>query len=176
MATLSTGPFVVPRRICNGNPVNFFFISFTNLSNRMLTVTLKIHQIFTPPNAIHSSYTNPPPSPCSLIHPPALIRVEPNSAVMLSQSVVPPLPINNSKTASNDQLVLIISISGNVDKSSRDLIQICVTGGFSSDGGSSLNEAEPTMFFRHADFVVIHRNDSPNPPHHPLEPNHDKDS
>lgn len=71
---------------------------------------------------------------------------------------------------------MIISISGNVDKSSRDLIQICVTGGFSSYGGSSLNEAEPTMFFRHADFVVIHRNDSPNPPYHPLESNHDKDS
>lgn len=161
MATLCTGPFLVPKHTCNGNPVNFFFVCFTNLSNQRLTATLKMDHVFTQPNQ--------PQSPCIPLHPSASIRVEPNSAVMLSHSVYPPMPSSNSNTLSNAPHVLIVTVSGDVDKSS-DLIQVCVTGGFSSDGGSSLFEAEPTMFFRHDDFIVVHHGAPPNPPHHPLKP------
>ncbi|MEH7253564.1 hypothetical protein V7111_15675 [Neobacillus niacini] len=162
MATLCTGPFLVPKHTCNGNPVNFFFICFTNLSNRRLTATVKMDHVFIQPNQ--------PQSPCIPLHPPASIRVEPNSAVILSHSVFPPIPISNSNPLSNSPHVLIVTVSGNVDKS-RDFIQVCVTGGFSSDGGSSLSEAEPTMFFRHDDFIVVHHGDLPISPHHPLNPN-----
>ncbi|MEH7483961.1 hypothetical protein V7157_23420 [Neobacillus drentensis] len=46
---------------------------------------------------------------------------------------------------------MLVTVRGDVEESG-DLIQVSVTGGFSSDD-SSLDESEPTMFFRHADFV-----------------------
>src|SRR3954453_19961067 len=103
MATLCTGPFLVPKHTCNGNPVNFFFICFTNLSNRRLTATLKMDHVFT--------QLNQPQSPCIRLHPSASIRVEPNSAVMLSHSVFPPMPSSNSHTLSNASHVLIVTVS-----------------------------------------------------------------
>lgn len=38
---------------------------------------------------------------------------------------------------------------------SGDLIEVSVTAGISSDGGLTLDEAEPTMFFRNEDFTVV---------------------
>ncbi|MBT2736601.1 hypothetical protein [Bacillus sp. ISL-7] len=49
---------------------------------------------------------------------------------------------------------MIVTVSGDVEESG-DLIEVSVKGGFSSDG-SSLDVSEPTMFFRHEDFVVVH--------------------
>ncbi|MBT2736607.1 hypothetical protein [Bacillus sp. ISL-7] len=66
-----------------------------------------------------------------------------------------PIPITDtSTTAAGDPRALIVTVSGDVEESGDEIL-VSVTGGFSSDG-SSLDVSEPTMFFRHEDFVVVH--------------------
>lgn len=106
------------------------------------------------------------------VFPPVPMRLTPSSVVMLAQNIAPASPPDTS--SSTNPQVLVVIVSGDVDISGY-LIQVSVSGGFSSDGGQSLDDVEPTMFFRHDDFVIVHSN-HPRPFHHPLDPTNDESS
>ncbi|WP_144562390.1 hypothetical protein [Neobacillus bataviensis] len=85
-----------------------------------------------------------------------------------------PIPITDtSTTVANDPRALIVTVSGDVEKSGDEIL-VSVTGGFSSDG-SSLDTSEPTMFFRHEDFVVVHH-EHHHHHHHPLKQDYNESS
>lgn len=163
MATLRTGPFMVPNFTCSGTPITHLFLNFTNLSRRTLTATVRVDQILYPSTQVH------PPAQMTVLLPPTPIRLTPSSGVMLAQQIVP------TTTNSTDPQVLVVTVSGDVDLAG-DLIEVSVGGGFSSDGGASLDDAEPTMFFRHSDFKVVSGGHHEPYHHHPLSPKHDKSS
>ncbi|MGR9594599.1 hypothetical protein [Bacillus thuringiensis] len=71
----------------------------------------------------------------------------------LNRLVASLLDLHLQQTTKDPQ-VLIVTISGDVDLS-RDLIEVSATAGFSSDGAQTLDEAEPTMFFRNQDFIAV---------------------
>ncbi|MBT2658389.1 hypothetical protein J7E81_24720 [Bacillus sp. ISL-18] len=90
-----------------------------------------------------------------MLVPPNPMTLPPNTAGGVAVPVFTPIPITDTTaTASGDPRALIVTVSGDVEESG-DLIEVSVTGGFSSDG-SSLDVSEPTMFFRHEDFVQVH--------------------
>jgi hypothetical protein len=62
--------------------------------------------------------------------------------------------IGPAQAATRDPQVIVVTVDGDVDLSG-DLIEVSVTAGFSSDIGQSLDEAEPTMFFRNQDFLAV---------------------
>jgi hypothetical protein len=62
--------------------------------------------------------------------------------------------IGSTLAAPHDPQVLVVTVDGDVDLSG-DLIEVSVTAGFSSDNGQTLDDAEPTMFFRNQDFLAV---------------------
>ncbi|MCM2534529.1 hypothetical protein NDK43_22010 [Neobacillus pocheonensis] len=78
--------------------------------------------------------------------------MSPNTAVGFTQLLFIDTG-GTSATASSDPRALIVTVSGDVEKSG-DKILVSLTGGFSSDG-NSLDISEPTMFYRHEDFVEV---------------------
>lgn len=139
MATLSTGPFLVPNFTHHPySPCNALVVLLSNQTNQTLTATVRIAQVVNPP----------------VIVPPTEFILPPNTAAGINQ----PLFIDVTSTApgttaSSNPRALIVTISGDVDKSGNK-IQVSVTGGFSSDG-SSLDFSEANMFFRHKDFIFV---------------------
>lgn len=143
MSVLSTGPFIVLKRTCSGKPITHLFLNFVNLSNRTLTAFLQIHQGF--PTSLSPAQVFYSPLPISPLYTsPVPIRLTGSSVLLLAQQIAP---------ATAPQ-VLIVTISGDVNLSG-DLIEVSVTAGFSSDGSQTLDETEPTMFFRNQDFIPV---------------------
>jgi len=140
VAIIRTGPFLVPSRTSSGNPITHLFLTFTNLTQRTLTATVRIDQGF---------LVGTPPSPLTELLPATPISLTPDSFVLLAQTIVP----QTTPTFTGPQ-ILIITINGEVSHSGNQ-IQVSVTGGFSSDG-STLDEPEPTMFFPHDHFSGVH--------------------
>lgn len=168
MPSLTTGPILVPNKTSSGNPINHVFISLTNLSRTALTVYVEIHQalLVSDPNG-----SNFPSSEMTALLPSVPITLAPSSAVMFSQKIeqsTPPTEADSTDdstkdaaTQSNPQ-ILVVTISGDVTKPG-DLIQVSVTGGFSSDG-FSLEDAVPMISFRHADLEHVHPFGNSRPP------------
>jgi len=150
IATLRTGPFLIPIFTHHPpNPCNIVIVTLSNQTNRTLTATVRIDQVIWPPGPLY------PPQPVVVLLPPQTFTLSSNTAAGIAVPVFTPSPITDTNvTAAGDPRALIVSVTGDIEKSG-DLIQVSVTGGFSSDG-SSLDVSEPTMFFRHEDFVVVH--------------------
>ena len=173
MPSLTTGPFLVPNKTSSGNPINYVFISLANLSSTNLTVSLEIHQglLVSDPNG-----TNFPSSAMTSLLPSVPITLAPSSVAMFSQKIeqsTTPADSTQTEAASTDDStkdaathsnpqVLVVTVSGDVVKPG-DLIQVSVTGGFSSDG-FSLEDAVPMLSFRHADLEHVHLAGYPRPP------------
>ncbi|MBT2736609.1 hypothetical protein [Bacillus sp. ISL-7] len=158
IATLRTGPFLIPIFTHHPpSPCNIVIVTLSNQTNRTLTATVRIDQVILLPSPIA------PPAPWTVLFPSSPMTLPPNTAGGFAVPVFTPSPITDATvTAAGDPRALIVTVSGDVEESG-DLIEVSVTGGFSSDG-SSLDESEPTMFFRHDDFVVVH--DGHNHHHH----------
>jgi hypothetical protein len=139
MATLSTGPFLVPNFTHHPySPCNTLVVLLSNQTNHTLTATVRITQVVNPP----------------VVVPPIDFKLPPHTMAGINQPLfIDATSTATSITASNNPRALIVTISGDVEKSGNK-IQISVTGGFSSDG-SSLDFSEATMFFRHEDFIVV---------------------
>ncbi|TWE08757.1 hypothetical protein FB550_101785 [Neobacillus bataviensis] len=150
IATLRTGPFLLPIFTHHPpSPCNIVIVTLSNQTNRTLTATVRIDQVIFPPNPVF------PPQPILQLVPPQPFRLTPNTAAGFAVPVFTPIPITDATaTAAGDPRALIVTVSGDVEKSGDEIL-VSVTGGFSSDG-SSLDTSEPTMFFRHDDFVEVH--------------------
>ncbi|KSU81987.1 hypothetical protein GA0061096_3583 [Fictibacillus enclensis] len=162
MAILRTGPFLIPDSTCNGNPITHLFVSLANLSNRTLDANVRIDQSLATARRYPSDPVLPN-DPITPLAPTDPVRILRRSLVLRSYQIatVPP-PLDDGEVTANakattDPLVLIVTISGDVELTA-DEIEVSVTGGFSSDG-SSLEDAEPTIFFRHGDFVLVRDDD-----------------
>ncbi|MBT2701132.1 hypothetical protein J7E79_28000 [Bacillus sp. ISL-40] len=151
IATLRTGPFLIPIFTHHPpNPCNIVIVTLSNQTNRTLTATVRIDQVILLPSP------TAPPAPILVLLPPSSFTLPPNTAAGVAVPVFTPIPITDTTvTAAGDPRALIVTVSGDVEESGDEIL-VSVTGGFSSDG-SSLDESEPTMFFRHEDFVVVHR-------------------
>jgi len=149
IATLRTGPFLIPIFTHHPpSPCNIVIVTLSNQTNRTLTATVRIDQVIWPPQPVY------PPSPFVVLYPPNPFTLPPDTAGGFAVPVFTPIPITDATaTAAGDPRALIVTVSGDVEESG-DKILVSVTGGFSSDG-SSLDTSEPTMFFRHEDFVVV---------------------
>ncbi|MDP4086245.1 MAG: hypothetical protein Q8934_16740 [Bacillota bacterium] len=163
MANLSTGPFFIPKFIqgTSHTPINILILTIGNLTNRTLSVRTGIYQASIPsfqivPLLPEADFTLPPNKVASIATP--LFKT---SSTTITETDTMML---------TDSQVLVVTVSGDIEKSGR-LAQVSITGGFSSDG-TSLDISEPTMFFRHDDFVGFH-NHHIGPIHHPLEHNHE---
>ncbi|WP_026576743.1 hypothetical protein [Bacillus sp. UNC438CL73TsuS30] len=158
MATLRSGPFLVPTQTCSGRPVTHMFLTFTNLTTRTLTVVHRTDSAFVagaPPAPVFppSPIMNPlyPPNPCTLA---------PRSAAMIAVPVFFALTTEEAATPdqpTGPQQVLVVTVSGDIDFIG-DQIQVSVTGGFSLNG-ISLTESEPAMFIKHENFVLVSSSD-----------------
>ncbi|TWE08756.1 hypothetical protein FB550_101784 [Neobacillus bataviensis] len=169
MATLRTGPFLIPIFTHHPpSPCNIVIVTLSNQTNRTLTATVRIDQVIWPPGPIF------PPQPLTVLFPPNPMTLPPNTAGGFAVPVFNPIPITDtSTTVANDPRALIVTVSGDVEKSGDEIL-VSVTGGFSSDG-SSLDTSEPTMFFRHEDFVVVHH-EHHHHHHHPLKQDYNESS
>ncbi|WP_223595662.1 hypothetical protein [Neobacillus bataviensis] len=165
MAILRTGPFLIPNFTLGARPINIIIVTLSNLTNRILNVRAMIKQ--------SSTASVPVISPVSFspLLPATDISLPPNSVSSMSV----PLSLANSTesktTQPNSPRILSVIVSGDIRKSG-DLVQVTVAGGSSSDG-YSLDISDPTLFFRHSDFVEVHHY-HPFPFYHPLDPKIDE--
>ncbi|MCM2531933.1 hypothetical protein NDK43_05440 [Neobacillus pocheonensis] len=103
-------------------------MTLSNQKNQTLRATVRIDQVVFPLNPIY------PLQPVTVLLPPTNFNLPPNTAAGINV----PLFIDTGGTsaaASSDPRALIVTVSGDVEKSG-DKILVSVTGGFSSNGSS----------------------------------------
>lgn len=157
MATLRTGPFLVPALAPNGNPVNTVVVSLTNQTTRTLQVVLKINEVTLNPQPLP-----PGPRDIKLLLAPQRISIRSGEAKSFSVAVSPEqsttAPAAAIAPATPGSTALIVTVRGDVAKSARK-VMVGVTGGFAdpADPTVALTDSEPTMFLSHDDFVLVRR-------------------
>ncbi|MDN3015633.1 hypothetical protein PH210_05345 [Paenibacillus sp. BSR1-1] len=161
MAIFRTGPFLIPNFTLGTHPINIIIVTLSNLTNRTLNVRAMIKQ--------SSTSSDPVDSPVSFspLLPAKDISLPPNTVSRMAVPLSVTNPTESNTTQPNSQRILSVIVSGDIRKSG-DLVQVTVAGGSSSDG-YSLDISEPTLFFRHSDFVEVHHY-HPFPFYHPLDP------
>jgi|GEM_PF-4977208 len=136
------------------------FLTFTNLSNRTLTVFHRTDRAFVsavPPIPIV------PPVPMTPIYPPNPCVLPPRTAAAIQVPLFLPLTTaegdaSTQQQATGNQQVLVVTVSGDIHRKG-DLMQVKISGGYSPDG-TFLQESETEMFVLHENFKLVSEHNS----------------